>query len=108
MPISRDEILERINNLKNNKATGDDLILNEYIKSSASKMIDVYTKLFNIVLNSGTIPDKWMGGIILPLYKKKGAKSNVDNYRGITLMSCLGKLFTSVINVRLNKFVENL
>ena len=29
-------------------------------------------------------------------------------YRGITIMSCLGKLFTSVINARLTKFVENI
>jgi len=107
-PITSVEILDCIKNLKNNKATGDDLVLNEYIKSSANIFINVYVKLFNVILNNGIIPEKWFCGTIIPLYKKKGDKSNTDNYRGITIMSCLGKLFTSIINSRLTRFVDNL
>ena len=40
------------------------------------------------------------------LYKNKGAKDNVDNYRGITILSCFGKLFTGVINV-ISKFIND-
>ena len=43
--------------------------------------------------------------IILPLYKK-GDRLNVDNYRGITILSCLGKLFTAFVNERLTKFTD--
>ena len=45
-------------------------------------------------------------GIILPIYKNKGEQSHPQNYRPITLLSCFGKLFTSVLNARLNKFIE--
>ena len=45
--------------------------------------------------------------MINPLYKNKGSIKNVDNYRGITLLSCLGKLFTSVFNFRLTNFVRH-
>ena len=45
-------------------------------------------------------------GIILPIYKNKGEQSNPQNCRPITLLSCFGKLFTSVLNARLNKFIE--
>ena len=38
---------------------------------------------------------------LLFLYIKKGAPDDKNNYRGITLISCLGKVFTSVINQRL-------
>jgi len=107
-PIISDEIIQCIKNLKNNKAMGDDQILNEYIKSTSDYMINIYTKLFNVILSTGVIPDSWTNGVILPLFKKKGSRSNVDNYRGITIMSCLGKLFTSVINIRLTKFIENI
>ena len=55
---------------------------------------------------NGIFPDVWSKGIIVPIYKK-GDKTNPDNYRGITLLSCLGKLFTSIINDRITKFVEN-
>ena len=39
------------------------------------------------------------------IFKKKGARDDVDNYRGVTLLSCLGKLFTSSINARLTNYI---
>ena len=44
--------------------------------------------------------------IILPIYKNKGEQSNPQNFRPITFLSCFGKLFTSVLNARLSKFIE--
>ena len=41
-------------------------------------------------------PAKWATGLIVPL-DKKGDADNTNNYRGITLISCFAKLFTSVI-----------
>ena len=66
----------------------------------------VYVDLFNQILNSGQIPESWTIGMIVPIYKNKGVKSDFDNYRGITILSCLGKLFTSVINARLNMYAN--
>ena len=45
-------------------------------------------------------------GEVIPLHKK-GDKSNVDNYRGITLLSAFGKLFTRLLNNRLTGWAEN-
>ena len=66
----------------------------------------IYVDLFNQILNSGQIPESWTIGMIVPIYKNKGVKSDFDNYRGITILSCLGKLFTSVINARLNMYAN--
>ena len=101
-----DEIKKGIMNLKNNKASGWDKILNEYIKSSSCKLMQPIHKLFNLVLATGKIPADWGVGSICPIYKGKGNKDNVDNYRGITLLSCFGKLFTSIINKRLYTFLD--
>ena len=68
----------------------------------------VYIKLFNVILDTGVIPSSWVSGMIMPIYKNKGDRNNPDNYRGITILSCLGKLFTSLINVRLTDFVNKL
>ena len=59
--------------------------------------------LFNSILKSSEIIPEWVIGMIVPIHKK-GSKTDPMNYRGITLMSCLGKLFISVLNNRLMQF----
>ena len=105
--IEPSEISKAIRKLKNGKAKGIDEIGNEEIKATEEIMIDIYCKLFNIVFDSGVIPTVWSIGIIQALYKNKGDPKDPDNYRGITLLSCLGKVFTAVINNRLGEFAEN-
>ena len=64
-----------------------------------------FVKLFNHVLFHGTFPHMWSEGYIVPLYKS-GCRSDPGNYRGICISSCLGKFFTSILNYRLNTFLE--
>lgn len=68
-------------------------------------MLPLYESLFNVILESGIIPSQWSEGIIIPIYEDKG------NYyprecRPITLLSCISKQFTAILNVRLCKFLE--
>ncbi len=75
--------------LNNNKACGIDLIINEFLKCSKDSMCDLYVNFFNLVLKTCIIPKDWVIGLIKPLYKNKGSKSYVDNYRPITLLSLM-------------------
>ena len=59
--------------------------------------------IFNHILDSKVFPSKWAEGIIVPIFKK-GDKNEPSNYRGITLISWFGKLFTHVINERLKRW----
>ena len=105
-PITPAEIEKCINKLKNSKSPGTDNIINEYIKQTKQLLLPVYTQLFNIILDTGIIPTSWVKGIIVPIYKNKGDSLDPGNYRPITLLSCLGKLFTAVLNDRPNIFLE--
>ena len=67
----------------------------------------VFVRIFNIVFHSGIVPDNWSEGYICPIYKNKGNPNDVDNYRGITILSCYGKLFTCILNNRLHTYLEN-
>lgn len=106
--ISEDEILTAVKNLKNNKAPGDDELVNEYIKSTVTQFLHIYVKLFNLVFESGKIPTSWLTGVIKPVYKNKGDPNNLDNYRAICLTSNLGKVYTSILNARLNKLSDEI
>ena len=106
MDFTVDEISKLICKLKNNKACGIDFIRNEFLKNCPPPVIGLITNLFNCILNTGVIPTDWCIGLILPLYKNKGSCHDPDNFRGITLLSCLGKLFTAVLNNRITKYLE--
>ena len=96
-PITPKEIHEHIPNLKTKKANSMDSILNEMIKYDRYFLLPSLEKIFNDILNSGKFPTEWNIGAIKPIYRKKGDRRTPENYRGITLTSCLGKLFTSIL-----------
>ncbi|KAL9969524.1 hypothetical protein ACROYT_G021746 [Oculina patagonica] len=86
--ITEIEIRKAAKKLKNNKSSYSDKIKNEMIKASINDLMPVYHKLFNGVLNSGSMPQTWCGGLITPIYKS-GGRSDPSNYRGICVSSCL-------------------
>ena len=73
-------------------------IQNEHIKSSIHIMGPLYEKLFNLILDTGIVPETWTRGVIKPIFKQKGDVLNPENYRPITLLSCISKLFTGIIS----------
>ena len=82
-------------------------ITNEMIRALVETYPEVILKLFNEILKSGKSISSWEVGMIVPIHKD-GSKLDPSNYRGITLMSCLSKLFLSILNARLIIFaVEN-
>ena len=105
-PISEEEILKNVKLLKMKKASGLDNISNEYLKHGIRKLLPLIVVLFNKVLDTGVIPTSWGVGKIIPIYKNKGNIYDPNNYRGITILSCLGKLFTGILNSRLAAVVK--
>ena len=83
------------------------MLPNEFLKNSTNSLLHFILELFNTVFESGIVPTDWTIGLIRPIYKKKGKPEDPNNYRGITLLSCLGKLFTAVLNHRLNLYLED-
>jgi exonuclease III len=99
-PISTHEVAMELKSLKLGKAPGIDGISNEFYKYLSEFMVQPLTILFNYVWDKGIYPDKWSEGIIQPLHKK-GSRDEPDNYRKLTLMACMGKIFEAIINKRL-------
>ena len=75
------------------------------IKAGINHLTPLIVKLFNLILISGKYPSSWAVGRIVPIHKK-GDRSLPSNYRGITISSCLGKMFNAILNSRLYKFIN--
>ena len=110
-PINNDftlcEVENAIKKLKWNKACGIDGIVNEFLIDTSIIIAPILTKLFNIVINTGIVPDVWGIGVITPIFKNNGPTRDPSNYRGISILSCIGKLFTLLLNERLTKFIDD-
>ena len=102
--ISFQEVEMCIKQLKPRKAPGSDKIRNEMLKTCMYVLKKALLKLFALILKSGFFPSSWCEGTITPIYKT-GPKDDPSNYRGICINSCLGKLFTSILNNRLKNIL---
>ena len=105
-PITIGEVEEGIKKLKLGKASGFNGVINEFFKYEGHQVNEFLCNLFNKTLDLEYFLETWAVGTIIPIYKG-GDKNDPENYRGITLICCLGKLFTNIINIRLSIWAEN-
>ena len=82
------------------------ILINEYFIHGKQVLVPVLCNLFNKIFENGHFPEEWSEGYIIPLHKK-GNRDEVENHRGITLLSVLGKLFSRVLNNRLHEWAEH-
>ena len=61
---------------------------------------------FNLILLRGEPVPAWAEGLMYLVYKGKGDKSDLNNYRGITMNNALSKVFSNLLNERLSHLVE--
>ena len=107
MPFHEDEIMTVLSSLKSGKSAGPDCLINEFFKMSRNSICGLFTKMFNVILKCGHIPETWSSGWIVPIYKNNGNKDDPNNYRGISLINCICKVFTSVISARITRYCDS-
>ena len=100
--FTRSELMGAISSLSNNKAISLDRISNEILKTAKSVIAEPTLKLFNTILESSIYPTQWKLDILTPIHKS-GGKDDPNNYRGVAVSSCYGKLFNKMLQKRLEK-----
>ena len=104
-PVTRSEIETLITKLKHGKAPGVDLIPPEAIKNNLNFWVPVLASLFSTIDAHGCIPNDWGLSVIIPIYKK-GKKDDPANYRPISLLSTISKLYARHLQWKLRDWME--
>lgn len=101
-PITLEEVRAALDGLPNHKAIGADGFSNEVLKALGPEALH---RTLSRVWEGELCPDAWTLAIIHPL-KKPGDGTLLSNSRGISLMSCVAKLYESVLQKRLSKALD--
>ena len=91
-PFIEADIIKYINSLNNNKSSRSDLPRIQFLQISAEIIAPTITELFNQCIAQSIFPTSFKLAEIIPIHKT-GAKSDMNNYRPIALLSPFSKIF---------------
>ena len=94
--VTESDVTDLLENIDISKATGLDGISPRLLKEAGNAISKPLSKLFNLSLEIKTVPEVWKRANVILIYKK-GEKTNINNYRPISLLSCVGKLCERVV-----------
>ena len=104
--ITISEVKQAFTNANRGKACGTDVIPSDVLNNDM--LIAFIHVLMNVCFSFGSVSAEWSKGIINPIPKSYTADMRDPLYnRGITLSISMYKLYSSVVNDRLSKLVEN-
>ena len=103
--ISTTEVELGLAKLRYSKASGLDEIPSELLKIGGKYFLSYLTRLFNTIYNLQKFPRDWGKSVIVPIHKS-GSTLDPHNYRGISLLNVLSKVFSSILTKRLQIWVE--
>ena len=102
--MDESDILLVLSNLDPSKSPGCDDLSPYILKECAASLITSTTKLFEMSLQTSSLPDEWKTHKIIPILKG-GDPSTVSNYRPISLLCILSKVLEAVIFNNLIDFI---
>lgn len=104
-PITEVEVISLLRELNSSKSTGSNEIPIKYLKLATTIIAPILTDLFNYCIKSGEYPDILKVAQIVPIHKK-GEKEKCTNYRPISLLSPINKIFEKFIYNQLQSYLD--
>jgi exonuclease III len=106
-PTTSDKVLDLLSKLDNKASAGKSGIPTRLIKACKVSITPFLVDLFNDCIDSGTFIDEWKCAVVTPLHKK-GDFGDLNNYRGISILPVISKVFEKVLADQIkNYFVSN-
>ena len=96
------KIVEKIiMNLDSSKASGPDCIPVVVLKNCEAELSYILAEIFNMCLKESRFPDCWKVSSVVPVFKNVGERSTAKNYRPVSLLSMVSKVFEQLVNNRI-------
>ena len=105
-PVDSNQIIFIIDSLENSKASGPHSIPTEILKIIKFNICLPLKELINMSFATGVYPDKLKIAKVIPIFKNKGDQLLVSNYRPISLLSNINKIFEKLVYSRLYSFLN--
>ena len=99
--VTEEEVENCLKELKNSSSPGVTEVPTKLFKLTP---ISVLTKLFNSCIETCKIPCEWKFAEITPLYKNKGVKTDLNNYRGISVLPPISKVFEKLLAKQITQY----
>ena len=103
---TENSVAKLIDNIKSNVATGQDGISSQILKDSKQVIAPIMTKIINLGYDTNSFPSSMKEAVIKPLHKKEDTNI-ISNYRPISILPCLSKIFEKSAANQLTKYLEN-
>lgn len=103
--VDDSEINNTIVHLKDKSSVGWDSIPTSLIKAARHVLVPILKMIFNLCLESGIFPDCFKKAIVHPIYKS-GDRDSSANYRPISILSVVSKIFEKILNSRLLSYLN--
>ena len=100
------EINDLISDLNDSSGAGVCGIPTKCLKNSSPKFKSIIAYLFNFSILSATIPNDWKTAVVTPLYKNKGTADDMNNYRGISVLPPIAKLFEKLLHKQITVYLS--
>ena len=102
------EVRKTVTTSPKRKAAGDDSITTEAIQACGEIGIQWLTAIFQKAWKERKVPEDWQNAIVVPIWKKKGSKKDCSTYRGISLLSHVGKMYAKILEQSTRAKTEHL
>lgn len=103
--VTADEIISIIDSMKPTLTSGSDGISMRIIKSTQDELLQPLLHLVNRCIEDGIFPSTLKMGSVIPIFKN-GSKTDISNYRPITILNNLSKIVEKIIKKQLTQYLE--
>ena len=95
-----------VTSLDLSKASGPDCIPVVVVKNCEPELSYILAELFNKCLKESCFPDCWKVSSVVPVFKNVGERSTAKNYRPVSLLPVVSKVFETLVNIRIVDHLE--